>query len=455
MTKSRITPSPFLVPILFFGLTIICGTLMLHSPISLGSHPIAWIDALFTATSALCVTGLVVVDTGSFFSSWGQTVILVLIQLGGLGIMTFTSLAFYLWRQRVSLVDRIAVGQSLLHDPTFQLGRFLIRIVVWTLSIEILGAGLIYLHSGGAFSPYSALFHAVSAFCNAGFSLYRDSLIAWRGDTGINLIFMMLIILGGIGFSVMVEISVYSLNRIRHGSGPGPISRLSWYAKTVVKTTLFLILAGWAVIYLAEIVGLHREATFKEGLLVTLFQSVTCRTAGFNTVDIGALTNVSLFLMIMLMFIGGAPGSCAGGVKVTTFRALVGFIGSQLKGRRQTRIGKFALDSKTLNNTLILIVFAGVLIVCAALLLNVTEGGDIPHPQARDLFLEVLFEAVSAFGTVGLSMGLTPRLTLAGKSIIILLMFIGRLGPMLFLAAIQSYQKEELYTWPEESMLIG
>lgn len=445
---------PYALPILFFGLVILSGASLLHSAISLTNAPISWMDALFTATSATCVTGLSVVDTGTYFSRFGQTVILGLLQLGGLGIMTFTGLAFYLWRRHVSLSDRIAVGQSLLHDPAFHLGKFLIRIVLWTFTIEATGALLLFLQAPNDFPPFSALFHSVSAFCNGGFSLYRDSLIAWRGDIGINLVFMLLIILGGIGFSVLVEMQACISNRCRpriNNQG----RKLSWYAQVVVKTSLFLILFGWIAIYTAEFIGFHGNMSTKEALLSSLFQSITCRTAGFNTVDINHMTNVSLLIMMVLMFIGGAPGSCAGGIKVTTFRALTAFVHSQFKGRRQAVMGRFAINSESVNKALLLLVFATGIIAFATLLLTISEGGDVPHPETRDLFLDLFFEAVSAFGTVGLSTGLTPKLSMAGKGIITALMFIGRLGPIVFLVAIQSFQEELHYDWPEENMLIG
>ena len=332
--------SPFALPVLFFGAVIISGSLLLNTNWSAGDRSISWVDALFTATSATCVTGLVVVDTGAFFTPFGQTVILGLIQLGGLGIMTYTSLVFYLWRRRVSLVDRIAVGQSLLHDPSFNLGKFLIKLVLFTLIIESVGAALLFFLDPGNISPYSALFHAVSAFCNAGFSLHADNLTAWRGNLGVNVVIMLLIVTGGIGFSVLVEMWTRLHRKVTFffgfaGSGNQPT--FSWYGEVVVKTSLFLVFAGALGIYLAEFIGYHRDLPAGEAILSTLFQSVTCRTAGFNTLDIGLMTNVSLSLMIILMFIGGASGSCAGGIKISTFRTVAAFLTAQIQGRRRSR----------------------------------------------------------------------------------------------------------------------
>ncbi len=452
---------PIFLPVIFFGLAMLTGAVLLHNPVSLMGELISWPDAFFTATSAVCVTGLTVLDTGVDFSRFGQSVILVLIQLGGLGIMTFTSLAFYLVRQRISLTDKIAVGQALIPQGAtalgvgkrFNLGHFLKAMILGTLIIEGLGALLLYgLTPAGKFGFFSSLFHAISAFCNAGFSLNSDSLMGWQGNWPVNLIIMFLIISGGLGFSVLIEIRRVAMAKI---SSRYKRQSLSWYATVVIKTSLFLIIAGWVAIFLAEFVGFHRQLSFIDSLLAALFQSVTCRTAGFNSLDIHSMTNVSLFVMVILMFIGGAPGSCAGGIKVTTFRTIYAFIIAQLKGRKQARAGKFAIEQDAVNKALILLVLSVVIVFSATLILSVTEGGDIPHPQTRGQVFEILFETVSAFATVGLSAGLTAHLSLAGKWIITILMFVGRLGPLVFLAGIKATQKEEFYELPEEDLLIG
>jgi trk system potassium uptake protein TrkH len=454
MNKSIAMP-PLLYPIFYFGLTISIGAILLHSSLS-HQGSLTWIDAVFTATSATCVTGLTVVDIGTFFNLFGQSVILALIQLGGIGIMTFTGLIFYLWRHHVSFTDRVAVGSSLLHDPSFALGRFLVRIVLWTLSIEAVGALLLHFLAPTVFPAYEAVFHAVSAFCNAGFALRPDSLSTVAGRVGLNLVFMLLIISGGLGFSLLVELGQYSRSFILASCRKQTNSiKLSWHTRIVLITSALLIVIGWLVIYGAEFIGFNRTLPFGMSVLTALFQSVTCRTAGFNTLNISQMTNVSLVIMIFLMFIGGAPGSCAGGVKVTTLAAVLAFIKAQLLGRQQTTIGRYAVSGETVTRALILLVFSVLIIFGATLLLNMTEGGDLPHPQARGLYLEILFETVSAFGTVGLSMGLTAKLTMAGKCIITLIMFIGRLGPILFLTVVQALQKNVFFNRPEENLLIG
>lgn len=461
MTRPRIF-TPFTLPIYCFLAAIVVGAVLLHMDASRAVHygldaisPITWLDALFTATSAVCVTGLTVVDTGTSFSLFGQGVILALIQIGGLGVMTYTSLIFYLWRRRVSLTDRLAVGQSLLHDPTFRLGRFLLFVVVFTLGVELAGAVALLIHAPKQFNLFSATFHSISAFCNAGFSLNRDSLVGFKGDIPINLVFIVLITLGGLGFSVVNEVGRVIRSWFQPGARKEGLTRLSFHAHTVLYTSLFLVVAGALILFLAEYLSPSGDHGLEESLLAGVFQSVTCRTAGFNTVDLATMTNVSLLFMILLMFIGGSPGSCAGGVKTTTFRVIVAFIVSQMRGRKQTVVHNRALDSDSLNKALTLAVFGMMTVFVATLVLMVTEGSDMPHSLGRDHFLDILFEVVSAFGTVGLSTGLTPHLSVPGKLVVCVLMYVGRLGPILFLQAMAGLQRQPRYTWAEESLMIG
>jgi trk system potassium uptake protein TrkH len=443
-----------MLPIVFFAVVILIGAILLHGSEKNRVDSLSWTDSVFTATSAACVTGLVVVDTGSYFTTFGQTIILCLMQLGGLGILTFASLSVYLWRRRVSITDRIAVGQSLLHDTTFNLGKFLIHLAIWTFTVEFVGGLLLYIRAPGAFSPFSAAFHSVSAFCNAGFSLFSDSLMRWKGDWTVNLIFIALIFLGGIGFSVVVEMQTYAARSFKIGFGK-PGNHLSWYAKMVLQTSIALVIIGWIAIFISEFVGYNRMMSMDDTILSALFQSVTCRTAGFNTLDISHMTNVSLVVMLFLMFVGGAPGSCAGGVKVTTLRVLTALTFSQLRGRSQVVIKKIAVSEDAVKKALVLFLLAASIIFIAIFLLDFTEGGDKPHDDVRGQFLEIVFESVSAFGTVGLSTGLTPKLSTAGRWIIISLMFIGRLGPLIFIAVLQRFQKTPYYRLPEEHPMIG
>jgi trk system potassium uptake protein TrkH len=453
MAANRIF-SPLALPIYGFALAILLGGILLHMEFSAAGEPVSFLDALFTATSATCVTGLAVVDTGTVFSRAGQVVIVSLIQLGGLGIMTYTSLAFYLWRRRVTMTDITAVGESLLHDPSFRLGSFLTKLVAMVGLTELAGAVSLYLFDPEGFTPFNAVFHSVSAFCNAGFSNFPDNLAGYVGHAGVNLTIMALITLGGLGFSTLIEVEGWARSRLKRPTGASR-PRLSWYARIVLSTSLFLVLTGAAAIYAGEyLIGQAASQGFKERLLASLFQSVTCRTAGFNTVDIGAMTNFSLTVMMFLMFVGGSPASCAGGIKTTTFRVLTAFSLAQFMGREQTVVRDTAVDPRTLNKAITLSIFAFCIVGGATLALCFTEA-PADTAQSKGLFIESIFEVISAFGTVGLSTGLTPKLSSPGKAVIILVMFIGRIGPIAFLSFLQALQEPPRYRWPEEGMLIG
>lgn len=444
--------TPFSLPIYAFGLAIALGALALSHPACLNGESIRPIDALFTSTSAVCVTGLIVVDTGQFFSPLGQTVILLLIQLGGLGIMTYTSLALILLRRRISLTDRLAVGQSLLHDPAFDLGRFLFRVVTGALVLETLGCLALWLLEPEGFPLFSAAFHSISAFCNAGFSLYPDSLMGYDTNIGVNVVIMVLITIGGLGFTVVNELMHKGVHRARGHK----VARLSFHTRTVLSTSAVLVVVGTGTIFLGELFGpAETHIPLWNRILHALFQSVTCRTAGFNTLDIGAMSNIALVFMMMLMYVGGSPGSTAGGIKTTTARAVVGFVVSQIKGRSQTVVGSRALDRETMNKAITLTIMASLTVAFATLVLSITEAHLGAEGLHRGSFLELLFEVVSAFGTVGLSTGITAKLSDTGRAIIIMLMFVGRLGPILFLTALQEWQTKPRYSWPEEGLMIG
>ncbi|WP_319467499.1 potassium transporter TrkG [uncultured Pseudodesulfovibrio sp.] len=448
--------SPYWMPVWFFAGAILIGACILHLDASHPGGPLSFVDALFTATSAMCVTGLAVVDTGTYFSTLGLDVLLTLIQLGGLGIMTFTTLIIHLLGKHVSLGDRIAVGQSLLRDPSFSLPKFLSRVVIGTFMFEAAGALCLWLMDPVGFSPYSAIFHSISAFCNAGFSLYSDSLTQWAGHGGINTVFMVLITAGGLGFYVLNECASLAKYAVLHRGKKYRGKRvLSWHSSIVLKTSLFLVVAGAVVIFFAEGVAGNAPADLAEHIWTSLFQSVTCRTAGFNTVDIGGMTNVSLAFMMLLMLIGGSPGSCAGGIKTTTFRALCGFIASQFRGREQVQIGRYALNQEAQNKVISLVTTTFVLVWVGTMVLTAFESGQVSELMAREEFLPNLFETVSAFATVGLSTGVTPVLTDVEKVTVIILMFVGRLGPMWLLSALQSWQAERRYKVPTSDLPLG
>ena len=444
--------SPLTWPALSFALVIFIGALLLWWPLSHAGDPVPFIDALFVSTSAVCVTGLSTVDVGARFNTLGHGHLLLLMQLGGLGITTYTSLLALLWRQRVPITDRLAVSQALWGNANFDLGQFLRRIVAIVLCIEAAGAFSLWLWRPDLFSPFSAAFHAVSAFCNAGFSLFSNNLEGVADDVPVNLTIMLLIITGGLGFAVLNETRLALLARLRKGAHVAP--PLSRYARLVFRTTALLIVGGALGILGAEL--LRPDTTLNgRGVLTALFQSVTSRTAGFNTVPMASLSDTALLVIMVLMFVGGAPGSCAGGVKVTTFRVLWGFVGAQITGKRQVVLEGRAVSAEGLRQALVLFFFSATLVAVSVLVLTWSEGVFGSHAQHPNPLLDMAFEVVSAFGTVGLSTGLTAGLSSVGKSVIILNMFVGRVGLITLLAALQSLHSQRTYDYPETYLPIG
>ncbi len=438
-----------------FALAIAVGTLCLRASFSVPGEPLSFIDALFTATSAVCVTGLTVVDTGTHLSPLGQAVVLILIQLGGLGIMTYTTVVILMMGRRLSLRDQEMISGTLSYRGSHEILTLVRNVFLVTFLFETAGALLLFTHwrhtypAGEAF--YLSLFHSISAFCNAGFSLFSDSLIDYRADPWMNGVIMTLIICGGLGFLVFQE--MWQFTRKRYVDGKRVM--LSLHSRVTLITTGGLILAGFGGFMLLEWNDVLADTSPMGKFLVSLFQSVTPRTAGFNTVDFSQLTNGMLFFTILLMFIGASPGSAGGGVKTTSFAVLLAIARSRWHGTVDTFLFRRRLPPQTVARAISIILVSLLVVLTATLALMITEQGGMPHSQSRGLFLEHLFEAVSAFATVGLSTGVTPTLSIPGKLIIILLMFVGRLGPITIALAIAGEKKGIDFTYPEEDIMIG
>lgn len=443
---------PLTWPVILFALVILLGTALLASPMCWqAGRSVPVVDALFLATSAVCVTGLATLDVGTVLNGHGLLVLLLLIQLGGLGITTYTSLVFLLLRHKVPFTDRTAVSQALLKDSEFDLAGFLRQVVLLVVFIELSGAVALYLADPVVFHPFSALFHSISAFCNAGFGLLPTNLITLQDNIAVNSIIMTNIIVGGIGFSVLRECLSVLRAKMR-----GKKARLGRYSKLVISTSAGLVFGGAALIWAIEVLRPDPVASGGTLALAALFQSVSARTAGFCSVDMTTLTDASLLMLVVLMFIGGSPGSCAGGIKTTTFRVLVGFIYAQLRGDKQIVIGQRAVHADALTRALTLFFFSAVTICVSVLLLSLTENGlTAAGSQSQVSLLAILFEVVSALGTVGLSMNLTPELSVGGKIIITLNMFIGRVGLIALLVALQSFRSTRNYEYPSVYTPIG
>ena len=452
--RSRLI-TPVNLPILSFAALILTGTLLLILPAAANGPRLSFVDGLFTATSATCVTGLIVVDTGSRLSLFGQWVVLVLIQCGGLGIMTFSTVLILVVTGRFSFMQRSVIQDSFTHGPDTALPSLVRHVVLFTLLLEAAGAAMLFLRFSEIYHPgralYFAVFHAISAFCNAGFCLYRQSLMDFSGDPLVSLTVAFLIIFGGIGFLVLLELKRLFLNRGRSRRG----GRLSVHSKLVLTLTIILLAGGTVGFLISEwnrsMGGLSGPSKF----LAAFFQSVTARTAGFNTLDFGKMANVTLLFTILLMFVGAASGSTAGGIKVNTLGVLFALSRSRLRGEEGTSIFRRSLSPETVGRAISVFVLAVVLIYAATMALTVSELGTTMHQESRGLFLELLFEVVSAFGTVGLSVGITPQLSSVGKLIIILVMFLGRLGPLSIAVALTGKETRSRFKYAEENVMIG
>jgi len=432
----------------FAGL-ILLGTLLLMHPLATNEAHLSFIDALFTATSATCVTGLVVVDTGTAFTHFGQFVILGLIQLGGLGIMTFSTFFIYLLGGRIPLGSRDLLQETISQGPFQNLKALLKSVLLTTFFVEFIGAFILALRFWFEMplnkAIYYGIFHSISAFCNAGFALYSDSFVGYKSDLVINFTLSALIVLGGLGFIVIFEV-----DRLRRQRSIG----LSLHSRLVLFVTAILILCGTFLILLLEYKNTMEDLSWTSKILTSLFQSVTTRTAGFNTLDIGLLSNPTLFILILLMFIGASPGSCGGGIKTTTFAILMSLFKNRFLNQDEVNLMDRRIPSEIISKAISVTFFSLILIALFTILLLITELAGLSHLESRGLFLEILFEVMSAFGTVGLSTGLTPHLSSEGRLLIALMMFIGRLGPITIAMSV-GQEKKRRFRFAQESIMIG
>jgi trk system potassium uptake protein TrkH len=446
----RVRPGVFII--ISYLAAAAVGTVLLSLPLASTGAPLARIDAFFTATSAICVTGLIVVDTGTQFTLFGKSVILVLIQLGGLGVMTFSVLFFLFLGRRLGTKQRWIITESFTPTPIQEVRSLIKSIFIFTFATEGIGMLLLYVRwrasMPAADAIFSSLFHSVSAFCNAGFSLFETSFVRYRGSMLLNITIMALIVIGGLGFPVIYEFIGRIQNRRQHRRRP-----FSLHTRMVLWTTVILILVGAGIIFLLELDRPDYTAGFRERILTALFQSVTARTAGFNTLDIPSLSAATLFTLIMLMFIGASPGSCGGGIKTTSLAVITGIFRNKIRGRNYVSIFHRTLSEDTVSRALAIFIMGVVTVTIGLILLLITElESAIP---GTDYFLTCFFEAVSAFGTVGLSMGITPTLSAGGKLVIVVLMLVGRVGLLTIAYVVTRRVREDLFRYVEEKVMIG
>ena len=432
-----------------FAAVIAIGTVMLLLPRATSTgQSMPFVDALFTATSATCVTGLIVVDTGSYFSRFGQAIILLLIQLGGIGIMSLVAFSAAAIGRGIGMRERAMLKDILDSNFIGEVTRLLRNIVLITVIFET--AGVIVLTRIWArdfpnpmMTFYYSLFHSVSAFCNAGFSLFSNSLEGFRGRADVVLAFAVLIVLGGLGFIALSNLFRYFLGLVRRDK---PRPRLNLHTRIVLITSAILLVIGTIAFYAFEAGHSMRGFTGAEKALSALFSSVTARTAGFSTLSMGAIAVPSALIVVFLMFVGASSGGTGGGIKTNTFAVLIATLRSMLRARQDVEVFNRAIPRDIVTKAICVVLLSVGLVFATALVVSTYE---------RTGFTSILFETVSAFGTVGLSRGLTQGLTTPSKVAIIITMFLGRIGPLTLGLAISQRIHEQTYKYPTERVMIG
>jgi trk system potassium uptake protein TrkH len=432
-----------------FASLVATGTALLLLPAATtDGHGLPFVNALFTAASAACVTGLTVIDLGSVLTRFGQVVVLVLIQLGGLGIMTFYAGLASALGVKLTLAQRRSLSMSVEQPKGFELAHTLRYVLLLTIVAELAGTALLYPRMASRFasageSLFAATFHSISAFCNAGFGLFPDNLVSFQDDWLVNLTVIGLIVLGGIGFSVAHElISRRSLRR----SPRATWRQITTHTRLVLVVTAFLIVLATSLFLVFEhqnaLAGLPAGTKF----LASLFQAVTPRTAGFNTVSLASLQPITILTWVLLMFIGASPGGTGGGIKTTTAAVLLLSVRSQFRGRGDVEYGGRTIPKVTVFRAAAVLVLSALALLLAFGTLLVTE---------RQPFSDLLFETASAFGTVGLSTGITPLLSAAGKLVLAALMYVGRIGPLTFVLAMRARERTSSIVYPTTQIMVG
>ncbi|MFP4644906.1 MAG: TrkH family potassium uptake protein [Spirochaetales bacterium] len=442
---------------LSFLLAIGVGTLVLMMPFTtVDGEGLPFVDALFTATSAVCVTGLIVVDTASVYTVGGQVVILVLIQIGGLGIMVLSLFALVLVRHSVTVESHLLLSYMLDESRIAELSASLRRIVLITFGVELAGAALLFAFFGSVADGIGhrvllAVFHAVSAFCNAGFALFTTSLEQFHAHVGINAVVAALIIAGGLSFGVLTNTFQVLRNRAeawwwQRRRRQVRIVRLSVNSRAVLIGSGTLIVVAFLGFYALEHGGSMAELPLGSQYLSAFFQSVTLRTAGFNTIAMGELATATYVFLLLFMFIGGASGSTAGGLKVNNAAVIAAFLNSRRRNDSQTLLFNYAVSDRQVTTAFSVLLFGLLSVFVGTFLLALTESASLT---------DYLFETVSAFATVGLSTGLTSEPSVAGKVVVTVLMFIGRVGPLTLLAASSNPRERRRVRYPSAHVAVG
>lgn len=435
--------SSILIALSFVGI-ILLGTLLLMLPVSSNlGEATSFTDSLFTATSATCVTGLITLNTPEHWSTFGQIVILIMIQIGGLGTMTIFSLFYLILRKKISLKQRLNIKESFGMETNTGLVKFVKNVIKYAFITEFIGAILLSFY----FIPelgilkgfYFSIFHSISAFCNAGFDLTGDSLVGLKYNLLVNLTVAILIIAGGIGFIVFFEI--YEKKRFKF---------FSLHTKLVLIMTVILLLSGTLLFFLLEYTNVDtiKDSNLWQKFLISFFQSTSARTAGFNTIDLSKIHDSSAFLLIILMFIGASPASTGGGIKTTTFGLILFSTISMLRGDNQIKVFKKGIKQEAMYKAFVISFLGIAIVIMSAFIISIVESDSYK-------FLDILFECVSAFGTVGTSRGITSDLHILSKYVIIIVMMLGRIGSFSIANGILERKKESHIKYSYGRIFLG
>ena len=438
----KLSPSRKLI--LGFLLAILVGTFLLMMPFSLKEgEKLSFLSSLFTIVSAVCVTGLTVVDVSKVFSPVGTTIIIFFIQLGGLGVMTFSSIIFLATGKKMTFYERELLKEERNADSSGEIADFIKKLLFIVFIIESIGAVILTTQFIGQMSFWKAIyygiFHSISAFCNAGFALYSNNLEGFKSNIVINLTIGYLITLGGIGFAVITSF----ITVVRNG-----VDRFNLTSKMAILISIILTFGGMILFFILEYSNPNTigDLNIFQKVLASYFQSVTLRTAGFNTVPLGDLRSSTIFISCILMFIGASPGSTGGGIKTTTFGVIMFYVIGIAKKKENIEVFNRRIDWEILNRALAILVIAITYVAFIITCILVIDNFSME---------QVVFEVISAFGTVGLTLGITPNLSVISKLLIIITMFVGRLGPLTFALAIGASKKRAISKYPKENKLVG
>ena len=438
--------------IVWFIIPIICGAILLTLPISTENSRVSFVDALFTSTSAFCVTGLSVVNIPHTYSTFGESILIVLMQLGGLGVMAFSTLLFLAIGGRISTSQVFDIKQTFTNKVDTRVRSIIKTAFIVTILIEGIGIVLLYYPFAAHMPPLKALyfsvFHSVSAFNNAGLSISPNGLQDYHTNIPIALVIAGLIVIGGLGFSANMEI----YRRIRFHSQR---KRTSLHTKLAVVTTGILLISATVAFVLLEMNNAYKNDPWHLKIVDGIFQSVTPRTAGFDTVPQNSLNTVSILLTILLMVIGASPGSTGGGIKTTSFAIIIMAIVARIRGSHDVEIFRKSVSLESVIKAVSIFILAVLLLFASTVILLLLETGFEPSKIVRGAELDYLFETVSAFGTVGLSMGITPLLHTPGKILLIILMIIGRVGLLTLFYVMARRAGADRISYSEENVMIG